>query len=221
MDPIECGTNLAIAYEAARPGAELELEDGVYARDGAAVLTIAKNITIRSKNRGAVILNGQGAHQVLRIVSGTVFLDGLSITNGTATVSEKGAGLSIEGGTVDVRFCTIENNMNTLDWYAGGVYVEGEEGQQATVASFNSCSILHNKGRQSGGFYLWYSTVEMRSVTIRGNVGSSEAGGGGIGVFGGYLSIYNSVISDNVAVSVTLMSTHSNTSMLAPIMARC
>ena len=88
------------------------------------------------------------------------------------------------------------------------------------MASFHSCSILHNKATQSGGFFLWYSTVEMYSVTIRGNIGT-EGGGGGIGVHGGQLSVYNSVISDNVAVSVTPISSHLATSMLAPVMAMC
>jgi hypothetical protein len=65
--------------------ATLVLADGVYY--GTSTFSINRNVTIRASNRGQAILDGQSAHRVLSISSGTVRLEGLVIQNGTTSVS--------------------------------------------------------------------------------------------------------------------------------------
>ena len=78
---------LQTAIDAATAGDVLELADGTYTGSGTDVLLISKDITIRAKNAGQAVLDGENARRVIQITSGTVVLEGLKITKGMANVS--------------------------------------------------------------------------------------------------------------------------------------
>ena len=87
------GANLQTVVDAATAGDEIVLADGTYTGSGTSaagsnMLYINKNITIRAQNPGQAVLDGQGARRVIYIASGTVVLDGLNITGGSASVSD-------------------------------------------------------------------------------------------------------------------------------------
>ena len=81
---------LQAAHDAANAGDELVLADGTYTSSGGYVLQITKSITIRALNPGMAVLDGQNARRVVYITSGTVVLEGLDITGGSADVRDCG-----------------------------------------------------------------------------------------------------------------------------------
>ena len=75
---------LQAALDAASAGDILELADGTYTGSGAQVLQISKDITIRARNYGQAILDGENARRVIKITSSTVVLEGLGVTKGSS-----------------------------------------------------------------------------------------------------------------------------------------
>ena len=81
--------NLQTVLNNANAGDEIVLADGTYTGSGTSasgsnMIYINKAITIRAENPGQVVLDGQNARRVLFIASGTVVLNGLNITRGSA-----------------------------------------------------------------------------------------------------------------------------------------
>ena len=72
----------------AADGDVFELADGIYQYDAGsnAMLTIGTGVTVRAKNRGRAVLDGQDTMRVLYVDTGglQVVLDGLNITRGHA-----------------------------------------------------------------------------------------------------------------------------------------
>lgn len=85
-----CGANLATAYANAADGDVLLLQDGTYTGSGTTMLTVSKSITLRAQTPGQAVLDGQNARRVLRVSSGTVVVDGLSITRGSVSAHSPG-----------------------------------------------------------------------------------------------------------------------------------
>ena len=84
------GTLQAAVY-ASTAGDVLELADGTYTGNGTNVLLISKDITIRAKNAGQAVLDGENARRVIKITGGIVVLEGLKITKGKSNVSSRPA----------------------------------------------------------------------------------------------------------------------------------
>ena len=105
---------LQAALDAAFNGDQLVLIDGVYTGGGLAVLEVGnRNVTIRAQKVGQAILHGHNVRPVICITAGMVVLDGLIITNGTA--SERGGGLSISGSAdVILTSCRITSNAASV-----------------------------------------------------------------------------------------------------------
>ena len=76
---------LQAALTAASSGDEVVLLDGMYTGRGDFVLDISKNVTIRAQNARQAVLNGEVSRQVIRILMGTILIDGLTVTNGSET----------------------------------------------------------------------------------------------------------------------------------------
>ena len=79
---------LQVAHDAASPGDELVLDNGVFtSSSGASVLNITKSITIRALNPGQAVVDGENARRGIHITSGVVELHGLNVTKGSATAT--------------------------------------------------------------------------------------------------------------------------------------
>ena len=78
---------LQAAVDAAAPGATLVLEDGDYTGNTSigCVLSVSKSITIRARNTGRAVLDGEGKWRVVDLSGGDVALQGLNITGGKVT----------------------------------------------------------------------------------------------------------------------------------------
>ena len=76
--------NLQTKLNNAGVGDTLILADGTYTGSGSNVLDISKDITIRAQNSGQAILDGENTRRVISVTTGTVTLEGLGITKGSA-----------------------------------------------------------------------------------------------------------------------------------------
>ena len=141
-------------------------------------LSIAKNLTIDGDldNNGTadVTVNGNAVSRVLSITSGTVVLDGLTITNGKLAGangsggSALGAGISVTGGTTQV---------NILHSGISGNAATGGTGSNAPNFGFGTGG---TGGNGAGGLYVGSgATVQMAASTLTGNTGTGGSGGYG------------------------------------------
>ena len=101
---------LSNALAAASAGDTLVLADGTYTLTS--TLTIDKDITIRASNQGQAILDGENSKRVILVSTGTVVLDGLSITNG----QEVRDALS---SSAPLKFQIWKLTTRSLVWQAG------------------------------------------------------------------------------------------------------
>ena len=136
------------------------------------LLILNKNLTIDGDldNNGTadVTVNGNAASRVLSITTGTVVLDGLSITNGkligtSSGGSALGAGISVTGtGTqVTILHSGISNNV-------------------ATGGTGASSAMGGSGGNAAGGLYIGSgATVQMAVSTLISNTGTGGQGGYG------------------------------------------
>ncbi len=153
-------------------------------------LAIAFSVTIRGNGAANTILSGGSAVRVFNITSGTVTLDGLTITKGNTT--SYGGGVYIGGSTVTISNSTISGN--SAGGAGGGVYI-----LSGTVTISNS-TISGNKASYGGGITVISGTVTLSNSTISDNSAGGGVGGG-IAVFSGTLTITGSTISGNWAIS--------------------
>ena len=75
-----CGTNLANALSGSAD--EVVLKDGTYT---GFTFTIGRNVRLRAQNAGQAVLDGENTRRVMTIISGTVTVEGLNITKGSAS----------------------------------------------------------------------------------------------------------------------------------------
>ena len=92
--------DLQSKLNSAGAGDTLNLADGTYTGSGSNVLEINKDITIRAQNSGQAILDGENTRRVIYITSGTVTLEGLTITRGS------GVRLPLPGCTLNFPRCS-------------------------------------------------------------------------------------------------------------------
>ena len=80
---VQPGDDLVSAVANAASGSEIVLADGTY--NLASTISIGKDITIRAKNTGMAVLDGQTSVRVLHISSGNVQLIGVNVTRGSTS----------------------------------------------------------------------------------------------------------------------------------------
>jgi len=210
-------TTVQDALASASAGDELVLRDGTY--PVSSTISISKDITIRAANGGQAILEGGNSRRVMYISSGTVVLEGLSITKGYASGWDLGGGMRVDGGTVTIQGSNIYSNTagygggihiglgtvnidnsqissNTATYYGGGVYVLGGSG---TIS--NSQIYSNTADYFGGGVYIACDNMrtsydfdddECPLVSIQGtNIYSNGASFGG----GGGLAIFGGTVT--------------------------
>jgi hypothetical protein len=127
--------------------------------------------------------------------TGTVNISGVTITRGTGGVtSGSGGGVQNAGsGTVNISSCVLRNNSAAAP---GGAVANSSTG---IVAIINS-TLENNAARFDGGaIYSDAGALNVTGSLIRGNF-SASGRGGGISARGA-VSIINTTIADNVAIS--------------------
>lgn len=171
--------NLQAAVDAASPGDTLKLR-------GTCVgpTVIAKDLTIEGKSNpafGTATLDAQGAAgATLKISSGNVTLEGLTITGGTGW--GPAPGLVLGGGGIFAGFCST-CTVTLIDSIVTGNTVAGSNAGGGGIMAFGATVILNN------------STVSGNTATVGGGIVGSCG-------LGGSLTLNNSIVSNNHATSL-------------------
>ncbi|MDH3751555.1 MAG: right-handed parallel beta-helix repeat-containing protein [Gammaproteobacteria bacterium] len=122
-------------------------------------------------------------------VDGTITMVDVTIDNNTADESAGGVRISTSGnGTLTA--VTISNN-DALSSNGGGILQEG------TSLIATNVTISGNTSANRGGGLYDTSSATLQNVTIRNN--SASGRGGGFEVFGGSLTLRNTLVAGNTA----------------------
>jgi filamentous hemagglutinin family protein len=184
----------------AASGATLNVANGSFTGTGSAVVNINKNLSILGQGTGNTIFDGENARRVFNITTGTVTLDGLTITKGN--VVGTGAGILVgDTSNLTVRDSTISENRAVGDatappnttGFGGGIFNTG------TVTFINDDISGNIADFGGGGFVNYLGTAALLNSTVTGNSVTFDLGAGGIGNVLGNLTISNSTISNNTA----------------------
>ena len=135
-----------------------------------------RDVTIHGHASGKTIVNGGHINSVFILDHSIVTLEGMTITDGTATdpVHPSGGGIGSAFSTLTVKDCVIERNDTPLGGDSGG---------------------------SGGGIHSVYGTLTVEDSIIRNNTarigGGIRAGSGGL--YPNVVTIKHSLIADNVA----------------------
>jgi hypothetical protein len=136
---------------------------------------------------GAITINGNNAHGVLRVGGGgTVILSGLTITGGAIS---DGAGIHSDFVNLIVTDSTISGNTTT--GVGGGFLNEG------TLTVINSTISGNTAGGMGGGIFN-RGTLTVINSTISGNTAATRGGGIAAPVIGNE-TLLNTVVAGNAA----------------------
>ncbi len=159
---------------------------------GGSELRIEHDLEIEGPGAELLIIDADGRSRVFYVGEDvTATIDGLTITGGSA---EDGGGIYSEG-TLTVIGSTLVGNSATGQYgYGGGIYSSG------TLTVTGSTLVGNSAVYYGGGIYNRYgSTLTVTSSTVAGN--SSERYGGGICNQNGTLTVTNSIVALNEALS--------------------
>ena len=191
-------TNIQEAVDAADPGDEIVVTNGVYETGGSVVpssaetnrLTVSKTVAIRSVNgpeftiiRGYHDRTSTNFQPWVRCVylSAGASLAGFTLTNGGAT---QGGGIQCESSTAVVSNCVMAGN---LAWNRGG---------GASSGTLNSCVLAQNRAGEGGGAY----GSTLNNCTLIGNSsGFPEFNISGTGGGASHSTLRNCVLAGNGA----------------------
>ena len=162
-------------------------------------LLINKDVTINGPGANVLtVRNAQGESRIFDIASVTVAISGLTITNGSVSVSPGGGGI-LNSGTLTISNCTISGN-STLhrdgsSGYGGGIYNDASLTISNCTISGNTAPFdnFYDTQGYGGGIYNT-GLLTITNSTVSGNSASDHGGG----IFNSYtLTINNCTISGN------------------------
>ncbi|HPO12378.1 MAG TPA: Ig-like domain-containing protein [Candidatus Hydrogenedentes bacterium] len=186
-------------------------------------LVAAREFAIAGPGAGQLEISADQASRVIAVTGGTLTISGITLTRGRVQDTLGGgihvaatAGLILDGSIVSE--CTVEDTNGTADDLGGGIGCEGAlQITNSTIANNTAGAFgggIYSAGpleilnttisgntavtEDGGGIHMEDGTGELVHVTITGN--SAETGGG-LNKVAGALSIGNSILAGNVALS--------------------
>ena len=185
-------------------------------------LVISSTLNIVGVGPDGTIIDGNATDRVITIITPTVSISGVAITNGRVTYTGLDPN-AIAGGIDNNGTLTLTNvivsgnsaNSSTGAAYGGGIYSNGKLFLINSRVISNAVTTL--SGLASGGGIIAGSGVTLTNSTISGNAAHDSGGGifgeaalinstlsgntarNGGGIYGGELLLINSTISDNRA----------------------
>ena len=181
---VTAATNIQDAVDAASPGEQIMVTNGVYAAggrnwygSGTNRVTLTNSVTLQSVNGPAVtmIVGGMAAGQNLTTATRCVYMDshsvlsGFTLTNGEAGGGNYPGGGGVSGGTA--TNCVLINNLATNN-LGGGAY-------RSTLIN---CKLIGNSAGKGGGA----SSCTLINCLVVSNTASGSGGlsatfkGGGV-----------------------------------------
>jgi hypothetical protein len=165
---------------------------GALYMDGGNEKTSLCGVTIRGSTAGAI---GGGVFRVSNDHTGSFAMDRSVIDNNrvTATTSGNAGGLYLEGLALTVTASTISRNRA---FYNGGIWIN------ACATQLTNVTIAENEAFGSNGGGVWLGngpTGTMKNCTIANNHSTANGQVAG-GIFGGGLTLVNTIVASNTAM---------------------
>jgi CSLREA domain-containing protein len=193
-------------------------EDGAAAGD----LDLTDDLTLHGAGTNVTVIDARGlGDRVLHVLSSTVTISGVAVTDGQTDFS--GAGILNTGGSLALVNSLVSHNV-TNSGEGGGVYNTGvltltnsRLSHNSTGGGFGSGGGIYNVGRltliasivehssvfeaSGGGGIYNVGLLTMRDSSVRNNSNAGFFGPGGGISNAGTMTVTNSTISHNVAAS--------------------
>ncbi len=193
----------------------INVSAGTYPEIDTISASLLNSLTIAGAGASTTTVNGNQAGSVFTINSGTVTIDDVTITNGSAVF---GGGI-LDYGTATVTDSTLSGNSATN--YGGGIMTSTGGTTTVTDSTLSGNSTAHNGGGIAnfdggptivtdstlsgnsavflgGGIFTYSATATVTDSTLSGN--SAGTSGGGIANFnGGTATVTDSTLSGNSA----------------------
>ena len=207
-----------VSFAAGLAGGTINLNAGL------GQIVISDSVTVMGLGANQLTINAGGASRVLQITSGTVNVNGLTLTGGNA---DRGGGLRSElAATTTLTAMAIEGNTATSAtdagggiWSSGNLTITGSTisnntapngrggGIHATGFTTIESSTISDNSAGSHGGGLYHAGISpgiplLSAVILRSTISGNTVGGSGGGVYkvAGGATIIGSVISGNTAV---------------------
>ncbi|MFL6284216.1 MAG: hypothetical protein ACJ74Q_13825, partial [Pyrinomonadaceae bacterium] len=188
-DP-NCAT-IQAAVTAASSGDTIQVAAGSYAEH----VTISKDLTINGAGAAQTVVDGMQSGTVFFIISGTVSLSGMTVTNGDTSLY--GGGIN-NSGVLTVINCVISNNSASN---GGGII----NTKTATITnSVVSGNFTTDSSGAGGGVFNSTGTLNVSGSTFSNNsinksINSSGLGGGICNANQSTLNVNGSTFDNNLA----------------------
>ena len=193
VNPGDSIQNAINAAEAAG-GGTVHVAAGTYNEN----ILLKDGVEVVGDGPGDTIISSTSIYPVVTATGKTdAKLDGFTITNGSGSGTQLGAGVSIQAGSSNVTISNCVITGNTADLRGGGIAVADSS---ATIVD---CTIVGNTAKRistfggSGGGIYNNGTLTVNNCTIYDN--TAEIAGGGVRNNEGTLTVNNTIIYDNTA----------------------
>lgn len=159
---------------------------------GGSELEISGKVAVAGPGARRLAVSGNGSSRVFSLSgshpSDEILIADLTLVDGLGI---QGGGLEVDGGTVVVRRCLLQDNSASV---AGGgiAVIDGSVTIDASV-------IRSGVAPQGAGIFVSGGTVIVINSTVCENI-SAGGTGGGLALVGGALSLIHSTITGNLAV---------------------
>lgn len=223
-----CSLRDALLHAASTGAANISFDSTAFA--GSTTITLNGALTLPAKTAIAgtgtsqLILDGNGAGNILQIASGvTASVSNLTLQNALGTSSQTGGAISNAGsltlsgvvvkasrpgqnsggggiynastGVLTLTNCTLANNIASYTGFGSSGYGGGLSNNGGAV-HITGCTFTGNEASQvGGGIYSTGGTVSIDNSTLTAATGTTN--GGGVGVNGGAVTVTNSTIAGN------------------------
>lgn len=160
-------TNLQAAIDEAVSGDEILVAPGVYPTTSGISIPAEKTLSLRSTERRAAVMDGQGAITILYIDGTNSVVEGFTLQHGHPA-GGMGGGVFIKNGSI-LRDCLVVSNHA---YWGGGVLL-------MPPATVEDCTIQDNLADGEGGGIYFHAETDavVRNCSIQGNVASNNGGG--------------------------------------------
>jgi fibronectin-binding autotransporter adhesin len=163
---------------------------------------------------GNLKISGGGTTQIFHVTSGSLAVDGITLTDGVAPATCVGqSGYSCGGaiesyGTLSIVNTVLSANGNTSINYGGAVYDQSQVGSTTAVAY---STFTGNAGQNGGGYYLEYyapgsgGAAFSHCVFANNTASDGSVYGHGGAIYAAWnLSVDSSIFTGNVAGSASV-----------------
>ncbi|HVU09792.1 MAG TPA: choice-of-anchor Q domain-containing protein, partial [Phototrophicaceae bacterium] len=148
-------------------------------------------LTITGNGAANTIIDGNNAHRVLTIASGTVSISGVTIQNGNIGTSTGDTGGGIyNGGSLTITSSIIKNN---IAGGGGGIFTTGG----LTVVNSLFTGNQTQSAISGGAVYVDGGTTTLLNSTLSGNTGTS-GGGADLIIAAGTANLKNSILANSL-----------------------